>query len=144
MKLDLTTARDRAIDRRLREDAIVWLTSVTADGKPHMAPVWFWWDGDTLLIFSQPGRKKVRNISRNPAVAIALDTRDEGEEVAFFDGIAELLAEPTSALMSESYKRKYAQLFLRIGSSPEKMVAEYSQPIRVTPTKLFSWGMDKA
>jgi PPOX class probable F420-dependent enzyme len=139
---DLTTARDRNIDRRLREDPVVWLTTVTPDGKPHTLPIWFWWDGETLLMFSEPGTKKIRNLRRNPAVAIALDTRDDGEEVAFFDGVAELLPEPTAALMLDAYKQKYAHLFPRTGSSPEKMAAQYTQPIRVRLTKIHSWNMD--
>lgn len=143
MRLDLTTVPDRAIDRRLREDPVVWLTTVTPDGKPHTVPIWFWWDGATLLMFSEPGTKKVRNLRANPHVAIALETRDEGEEVAFFDGVAELLPQPTRELMGPAYAAKYAHLFPRIDSSPEKMAAQFSQPIRVRLTKVFSWNMDR-
>lgn len=142
MKLDPTTARDRAIDRRLREDPVVWLTTVTPDGRPHTVPIWFWWDGETLLMFSEPETKKVRNLRANPHVAIALETRDEGEQVAFFDGVAELLPQPTTELMGPEYAAKYAHLFPRIDSSPEKMAAQFSQPIRVRLTKAFSWNMD--
>ena len=40
-------------------------------------------------------------------MTIALETRDEGEEVAFFDGIAELLPRAAAGeLMSEEYKQK--------------------------------------
>ena len=28
---------------------------------PHLVPVWFWWDGQTVLVFStQPNAVKVR------------------------------------------------------------------------------------
>jgi PPOX class probable F420-dependent enzyme len=141
--LDLTTVRDRNIDRRLREDPIVWLSTVTPDGKPHTLPIWFWWDGETLLMFSQPKTGKVRNLRANPVVTIALETRDEGEEVAFFDGLAELPPQPAGELMSEEYKQKYAHLFPRIDSNPDKMAAEFSQSIRVRLTRIFSWNMDK-
>lgn len=142
--LDLATVRDRNIDQRLRTDPVVWLSTVTADGKPHTLPIWFWWDGETLLMFSEPAAKKVRNLRHNPAVTVALETRDEGEEVAFFDGLAELLPEPARALMPDAYKQKYAHLFPRIDSDPDKMAAQFSQPIRVRLTRVFSWNMDKA
>ena len=44
-------------ERRLREEEIAWLTTVRADGQPQSVPVWFLWDGDAFLIYSQPGRR---------------------------------------------------------------------------------------
>jgi predicted pyridoxine 5'-phosphate oxidase superfamily flavin-nucleotide-binding protein len=29
----------------LRDDPVVWLSSVQPDGRPHVVPVWFHWDG---------------------------------------------------------------------------------------------------
>lgn len=139
--LDLSTARDRAIDRRLREDLIIWLTTVGPDGRPHSVPVWFWWDGEAILIFSEPATRKIRDLRGNPAVVLALETRDDGEEVIFFEGEAELTAEPSTALMPPGFGEKYAHLFPRIGSTPEAMAAQYSQPIRVRGARVKAWGV---
>ena len=43
-----------------------------ADGRPHLVPVWFLWDGETLLIFSEPEKQKVRNLRANGQVSLAL------------------------------------------------------------------------
>jgi PPOX class probable F420-dependent enzyme len=139
--LDLSTERDRAIERRLREDIIIWLSTIGANGRPHSVPVWFWWDGDAILIYSEPGTRKVRDLRQNPSVVLALETRDDGEEVAFFEGKAELLAEPTSVMMPPAYGEKYARLFPRIGSTPEKMKATHSQVIRVRSARVKAWGI---
>jgi PPOX class probable F420-dependent enzyme len=139
--LDLSTERDRAIDRRLRDDLIIWLTTVSPAGRPHSVPVWFWWDGESVLIYSEPETRKVRDLRGDPAVTLVLETRDEGEEVIFFEGDAELTAEPTTALMPPEFGAKYAHLFQRTGSTPEQMAAQYSQPIRITGAKVKAWGI---
>jgi hypothetical protein len=37
--LDLNNPEEAHIDRRLREDVVLWLGSVRPDGRPHLAPV---------------------------------------------------------------------------------------------------------
>jgi PPOX class probable F420-dependent enzyme len=134
--LDLARPRHAQIDQRLRAEPIIWLSTVRPDGRPHLVPVWFWWDGATVLIFSKPDSQKVRNLRHNPQVVVALDTADEGEDVALFEGRAELLAEGVAQAILPAFAAKYAALFVRIGSTPERMAKEYSQAIRVTLTKL--------
>ena len=70
--LDLTKERDVHIDQRLRSDPIIWLSTVRRDGRPHTVPVWFLWDGKTILMFSQPETQKIRNLRNNPNVTLAL------------------------------------------------------------------------
>lgn len=139
--LDLATPRDKTIDQWLRDDLIIWLTTVGPTGRPHTVPVWFWWDGDSILIFSEPETRKIRDLRANQSVSLALETRDEGEEVIFFEGDAELTVEPATALMPDGFGKKYGHLFPRIGSSPEKMAAQYSQPIRIRGAKVKAWGI---
>jgi PPOX class probable F420-dependent enzyme len=134
--LDLTRPRHQQIDQRLRSEPIIWLGTVRPDGRPHLVPVWFWWDGTTVLFFSKPGSQKVRNLRHNSQVVVALDTADEGEDVALFEGQAELLAEGAVQATLSAFAAKYAALFVRTGSTPERMAKEYSQTIRVTLTKL--------
>ena len=56
--LDFTSSVGRRIKRRLREEQIIWLTTVDGHLAPQPRPVWFHWDGETLLIFSQPHTAK--------------------------------------------------------------------------------------
>ncbi|MGH2560290.1 MAG: pyridoxamine 5'-phosphate oxidase family protein [Thermomicrobiales bacterium] len=136
--LDLADPKGAHVDRRLREEPIIWLGSTRPDGRPHLAPVWFWWDGETVLIFSEPATQKIRNLRHSTHVVLALDTADEGEDVVLFAGEAELTTEPSTALMPDGFGEKYAALFRRVGSTPEAMKASYTQPIRVRPTKRMS------
>jgi PPOX class probable F420-dependent enzyme len=137
--LDPDSVKDARIDARLRSEPIIWLATTRPDGRPHLVPVWFWWDGSRVLIFSEPDNQKVRNLRRSPHAMLALDTADQGEDVVMIAGEAELLAEPATATMPAGFADKYASLFARLGSSAAEMAARYSQPIRVTPSKFIAW-----
>jgi PPOX class probable F420-dependent enzyme len=67
--LDTTTEAGGRAERRLREEQIIWMTTVRSDGQPQSVPVWFFWDGEEFLVYSQPGRQKLRNIERTPQSA---------------------------------------------------------------------------
>ena len=84
--LDLAQPKDAHIEQRLRSELIIWLSTVRPDGRPHLVPVWFLWDGATFLIFSQPKDLKLRNLRHNPDVVLALETRDQGNEVVLIEG----------------------------------------------------------
>jgi PPOX class probable F420-dependent enzyme len=129
--LDLHDSQGVHIDARLRAEPIIWLSSVRPGGRPHLVPVWFWWDGAAILIFSKPAAQKVRNVRHNPQVMLALDSADEGEDVVLLEGRAELLGEDAPRSTLPEYAEKYAALMARIGMATDWHAAEYSQAIRV-------------
>ncbi len=134
---DVITPNEHVAER-LRTDKIVWLGSVRPDGRPHLVPVWFLWDGETVLIFSKPDQK-VRNLRQNARVTLALDDTKGGGDVVMLDGTAALLEEPTAAIVTPAYIDKYAADNAQMGTTMENMAAEYAQPIRITPTRFLSW-----
>src|SRR3954447_21964825 len=105
--LDLNDSKGAHIDQRLRNEPIIWLSSVRPDGRPHLVPVWFLWDGAAILIFSKPAAQKVRNLSYSPQVMLALDTADEGEDVVLLEGRAELLDADAPRSTLPEYAAKY-------------------------------------
>jgi PPOX class probable F420-dependent enzyme len=136
------------VEQRLRNDPLVWLITVRPDGRPHVVPVWFFWDGETFLICSQPNAQKLRNLHQNPHVILALDGAGTlGYDVVVVEGTAELLNE-TSLSLSKAYPafaEKYEALLQSIHEAGlesqevdwQYLVASYSQPIRVTPTRFL-------
>ncbi|MBA2284188.1 MAG: TIGR03667 family PPOX class F420-dependent oxidoreductase [Ktedonobacteraceae bacterium] len=136
MKLDTTQPGAARIDERLRSDIVIWLGTVRADGRPHLVAVWFLWDGDTFLIFSQPGKQKVRNLQQNRNVVLALDNTQGGDDVIVVEGQATLLASADVDITTlPAFEKKYSTHIKQLGMTPEAMAQSYSQPIRIVPTK---------
>ena len=140
MPLDLSNPKDAHIDQRLRTEPIIWLGTVRPDGRPHLVPVWFFWDGETITIYSQPGNRKMRNLQHNTNVSLALNTADDGDDVVIIEGKAELPGKSEQTMDDPIYVAKYAKLIENMQSNPEELAAEYSEVIRVTPTRFISWS----
>ena len=136
--LDTTDAGRRA-ERRLREERIAWLTTVRSDGQPQSVPVWFLWDGERFLIYSQPGRQKLRNIGRNPRVGLHLNSNDRGGDVVRAEGTAEILDGFPPATGVGEYLEKYRQSIANIGFDPDAFARAYSVALRVTPERWHVW-----
>ncbi|MER5790594.1 PPOX class F420-dependent oxidoreductase [Streptomyces sp. NPDC001980] len=49
------------------------LSTVNADGSPHVAPIWFLLDGDELVFNTGKDTAKGRNLSRDGRVALCVD-----------------------------------------------------------------------
>ena len=49
------------------------LATVRADGRPHVAPVWFVLDGEDLIFTTWHTTVKAANLRREPRVALAVD-----------------------------------------------------------------------
>jgi PPOX class probable F420-dependent enzyme len=127
------------MDRLLREEPVVWLSSVRPDGGPHLVPIWFSWDGLEILIASKPNAQKIRNLRANPSVMIALGEAEDDVDVGLLEGRAELLDEPAAAILPVSHLAKYRSQMAAIGLSPAEFVATYSQVIRIAPTRVLPW-----
>lgn len=120
---------------RLKKEIVVWLATTNPDGRPLVVPVWFWFDGKTFLIYSVPGQK-VRNIERNPLVALHLNSNPEGGDIVRVTGKALLLKRQPPAHKVPAYIRKYRTLIASYGWTPESFATDYGIPIRITPVKV--------
>lgn len=127
------------IDRLLRVEPVVWLSTVRPDGRPHLVPIWFSWDGREILIASKPHAQKVRNLRANPVVMLALGEAEDDFDVGLLEGRAELLEAPSVAVLPSTHCAKYRSQMSAIGLSPEEFLATYSQVIRIVPTRFLPW-----
>lgn len=137
--LDAGRPEHAQADERLRREVVVWLVTVRPDGQPQATPVWFLWDGESFLIYSQAGKPKLRNIAANPQVALHLRGTETGEDVAIFEGAAELPDDAPPADQVPGYVDKYRQHIEELGYSPATFAEDYSRPVRITPTRARIW-----
>ena len=137
MLIDATTDYGQRVQRRLQEEGVIWLTTVTKSGRPLPVPVWFLWDGDAeVLIYSQPNMPKLRNIADQPKVALNFDSDGTGGNIVQFDGEAHADADAPPATGVEAFIDKYRDGIQRLGSTPEGFAEHYSAAVRVHLTKL--------
>jgi PPOX class probable F420-dependent enzyme len=127
------------IDRLLREESIVWLSTVRADGSPHLVPIWFSWDGEQLFIASKPEAVKVRNLRANPKLMVALGSPDDDFDVGLIEAEATIPAASTAELLPPGHLAKYARQMALVGLDEPTYLATYSQPILVRPTRFLPW-----
>jgi PPOX class probable F420-dependent enzyme len=139
MVIDMNTERGARADGRLRSDLVAWLITVSADGTPVPTPVWFWWDGSTILVYSEREKPKLRHIASNPRISFALRTDELGDEITVLSGDAVVDPSAPSAHEHPGYVAKYAALIERLGADPVSFAGAYAVPIRITPTKLRQW-----
>jgi PPOX class probable F420-dependent enzyme len=142
MVIDLGTDKGARVDRALREDLVAWLITVAPDGTPVPTPVWFWWDGEAVLVYSQRDKPKLRHIAANPTVAFALRTDELGDRIIVLTGVASVDEAAPSADRLAGYVTKYAELIARLGADPPSFAGEYAVAIRIRPTRLRAWWLD--
>ena len=62
------------IEDYLAEPHVAQLATLQPDGRPHMAPVWYLAEERRALVMAYANAVKVRNIRRNPVVALSIAT----------------------------------------------------------------------
>jgi PPOX class probable F420-dependent enzyme len=123
--------------RHLREDPVVWLTTVSPGGTPAPNPVWFLWDGaDTVRMYSLPDAARVTHLRQNPKVSLNFAGDGRGGDIVVLTATAEPAPDDPPADRDAVYVAKYAEHIRRIGLTPEQFAARYSLPVVLTLTRL--------
>ena len=135
--VNFRTRFGRHVASRLRRERIVWLTTVASDhdDSPLSRPVWFHWDGRTVLILSQKGKAKLRHISHNPRVALNFNTDADGGDVAVILGDAHILERQPRGRIA-AYLKKYRRGIKELDMTLEKFKDSFAVPIQIIPRTL--------
>jgi PPOX class probable F420-dependent enzyme len=136
---DLPVDRRQRVDARLQTNLMAWLTTVSPGGRPDSVPVWFLLrDDDSILIYSQPAKTKLRNIDANPNVSLGLDVTDIGRDVIRIEGTAIRATDHPPADRVPEYVAKYVERIGAIFGTPERFAEAFSEAIVITPSKLHA------
>ncbi|GGP95759.1 pyridoxamine 5'-phosphate oxidase family protein [Streptomyces melanogenes] len=116
-------------EHRLAHDIDVWVASASPDGVPHLVPLSFDWDGETLLAATRADSPTGRNLAATRTARLALGhTRD----TAMIEGHVEVLA--LDALPPYLGDRFAA----RTGFDPRSLTTPYRW-FRITPHRIQAW-----
>ena len=126
--IDEGTEFGARVARRLREEEVVWVTTVTTSGAPLPRPVWFLWDGaDSILVYSRRGAR-IRNIQANPRVTVNFDGDGRGDDIVVLAGRATVERDAPGADNNAAYLEKYAKNVERTGLSLQEFAARFQCP----------------
>ena len=109
----------RDTEALLVEPNICQLATVHPDGRPHLAPIWFKWEGDKAYVMCGAGAVRVRNVLRNPAVTLSVANNERPYKYVVVEGTAEVIRDNLS--------ERFQQICVRC-EGPEKGRA-YAQDI---------------
>jgi PPOX class probable F420-dependent enzyme, Rv3369 family len=138
--IDLTSAFGQAVKVHLKNQYVIWLTTVDSNLTPQPRPVWFIWENDSFLIFSQAKAYKVAHIKKNPKVALHFNTDESGDKhVIVFTGEASIDANCPPAYQVDAYFEKYEQGISDLDMTPEGFSNEYSVALRIQPAEIRGW-----
>jgi len=121
--------------------------ATTGPDGPHVAPVWFVWDGQAIWVYSLTRSQRWANVSRDPRVAVVVDDGHHYHELhgVEIEGQATVVG-PVPRTGDEGPPEL---------AEPERlMAAKYFGPaemthdgrhawLRITPLKLVSWDFRK-
>lgn len=136
--LNLNTKFGRVAKTHLKSEYFVWLTTIDSTGTPQPRPVWFIWEKDSFLIFSQAKAHKLKHIQKNPQVSLHFNSADKKAEkhLIIFTGTAVIESNAMPANKISAYMKKYKAGIIGLGATPEQFAGEYSVAIRIPPAKL--------
>jgi PPOX class probable F420-dependent enzyme len=129
--IDECTEFGARVTRHLREETVVWLTTVTPSGAPLPRPVGFLWDGgENVSVYGQPGAR-IRNIGGNPKVTSNFRGDANGGDIVVLSGTAEVDESRPSAAEDAAWVAKYATQWERVGMTAESFAQRFSVPVRI-------------
>ncbi len=138
-------SKEEQIREFLQEPLLARLGTANPDVcQPHVTPVWFLWDGESVWISAFNSTRKVKELVRNPLCSILIDdaTRDGKTRAVLFEGKAELITEPRErvAEMSEKIYLRYLGPEGVKAPDPQSWIKDPENTIvKLTPQKTFSW-----
>ena len=115
------------------------LATVRADGRPHVAPVWYHLDGETFVFTTGEDTVKGRNMRRDGRVSLCIDDERPPYHFVIVEGVATLTADdPDLLLWATLLGGRYmdeddAEAFGRRNAVPGELL------VRVAPTKVLAY-----
>ena len=138
----MTEMRTIEVDAFLADALLARIATVRSSGRPHVVPMWFWWDGEYIYMETLPNSVKARNLLRNPNCAITIDLTEGGLRFkgVRLEGRADVLNDPefARAMVDRIFAKYMGQEGLGTPTLSQ-MRARDHVIIRLKPDRVHTW-----
>jgi PPOX class probable F420-dependent enzyme len=143
--IDESTPLGARILERLKEDRVIWMTSVDR-GAPQPAPVWFLYErtpeGERIIVYSKTGARRIANIQSDQHVSLNFNCTPDGGQVHVIRGTARIALHLPAVPQNQAYMDRYRD-WIQDGAdwnrSFEGFAAQYSVPIEIVDLAVWGW-----
>ena len=129
------------IEAHLARPYVAHLVTVHPDGRPHVVPVWFEWQGRRARVMTDRASVKVRNIQTNPAAALSVATEQRPYQYVTVEGIARITIENLADVVRRICGR-YDGPERGPAFAEELLTDEHLVLIEISPNRVVSWKDD--
>jgi PPOX class probable F420-dependent enzyme len=114
------------------------LATVGKDGRPHVVPIWFILDGDTIIFMMGETSAKARHIERDPRIALCVDDQQPPYSFVMIEGTVTTAPNPPEMLeWSTRIAARYVGTELATAYGKRNAV-DGELLVRVTPTRVIA------
>jgi PPOX class probable F420-dependent enzyme len=119
-----------------QKKAFANLATLMPDGRPQVTPVWCDYDGKYVIVNSARGRRKDRNMRRDPRVALAVVDPDNPYRYVEIRGqVAEITEQG-----AEEHIDRMAKKYLGLDKYPNRAPGEVRVLYKIRPEGFSSMG----
>lgn len=119
-------------------------------GRPHVVPVWYYYDGTNIIVTVTKDSKKVKNLKENPNVSIVIDVI-EGDpgNISFLNGKAVIIEgeveikEDIDHTVATNMYERYAGKEALNNPKVQFSINLPRHTLFVKPIKIMSWDISK-
>lgn len=147
------TMSQSEMDEFLAEGHTLLVSSIGADGYPHIAPMWYVIDSGKIVFRSFTKSQKIVNLQRDPKLSVLIEVGESYDELRglMIRGTAKLVTDPGYILkIYGTLAAKYAM----IGGAPQELTDEELESafgrfsskntaVVVEPVKIATWDHRK-
>jgi PPOX class probable F420-dependent enzyme len=134
------------IDAFLAEPRNVVVAGIRCDGRPHLSPNWFYWDGQRFYVSTTRGRVKYTIFRRDPRAQLLVDD-STGFRAVLVPATVEIREDIAAELPRfRAIREKYGVAVPGNDEHLRALTAEGRVLLAMTPDRLLSswtcWGLD--
>ncbi|TDD77770.1 PPOX class F420-dependent oxidoreductase [Actinomadura rubrisoli] len=126
--MDRLTAAARALIDAAEHATVA---TIQPDGQPQLSVVWVKTDGDDVLFSTVVGRRKHKNLLRDPRITLLVFARDSPDRYVEVRGRAVIEDDPDKTLINELSLRYDGKPF-QDAPGNERLI------VRITPSKIVT------